>query len=72
MSWVSGGKNCLMTQRGFDGLSSSTASNVLPKPPCPIAFMALYLSRNSSFDRQFRQILAVSGFSGLEQLGFKQ
>jgi len=62
----------LMTQRGFEGLSSSTARNVLPKPPCPIAFMARYLSRNSNFDRQFLHSLTAGGFWGLEQLGFRQ
>ena len=32
------GKNCLITQKGFEGLYSSTASKVIPKPPCPIIF----------------------------------
>ncbi len=29
------GRNCLITHRGLEGLNSSTAKNVLPKPPLP-------------------------------------
>jgi len=37
--WDSG-KNCLIAQRGFEGLSWSTAKKVRPKPPRPRGLMA--------------------------------
>ena len=35
------GKNCLITQKGSEGLYLSIAWKVLPNPPCPIIFIGL-------------------------------